>query len=780
MAFNTGNPIGSTDARDLSDNAQNFDDAINDRTNQTWTDRLGVARKTVWGAFSEITYKTPVAYATGISFLTTDANKTVENAGVVYAPLNSALPFTTSGTFSGGDDTRFYPVQDKNNVIRVTTVSAMEALTATSGTQVLVSGSPFKYDGTNWQPTGQVWADAFGNDLQAAGNWMKLDTSRIVYLRDGATYELLADTEYFLARIKCDGLATVVTKEGTILRYDNAVDGSDVFDVEGIQFIVEGNRDSEDLTESPFVYAASASSLKMLRFKRCVAKAIYIPGNYSSWSDTTGKTRAAGFLIATCDDSEVSDISHYGFSLFYMLTPDTSQAIHKESGIHGFNCQTNVFLRVEAGRLEFKYGESLDLSIINTDDEQLFWTGKNEGRVTNGMDTLLSEANHSTKHLVRNISGINNIERSAYLQGSNIDAFGFYDRGSLSGANVKSGVSLQTNNVIRGLTSIDIKNPSANLQFYGENNIFVKDVMSRQTEDSTVRVLSISDFGLSGDVTMTFQGGVITNGAVGFYLSNDYRIESLSISDYEFINVYQGSAGRASVLEYRTGDLLDIGKIQLENLVHTVDKGITGSQLPNASYAFKNCEEIYINNCTGVSGRIPFNCDNVDYAKITNCNFEIRSNVSEEAAFNVLDDSSFVATKFDFVIDILGAFATADNKVLSVKVARNQETGMVKCIDYWTEIKAGLTPPSNATSFQSLVDLTGYSFRVSAFRDGDSITFDYDGIAAATSNVVINGSLFSNTSNSLFRVYINDGVVVLRTGSTSLTVGDISIRVSRL
>jgi len=133
MAFNTGNPIGSTDARDLSDNAQNFDQAINQRNAPTWTDRLGVTRKTVFGAFQEITYKAPVAYAAGISFLTTDANKTVEDDGVIYAPLNSALPFTTSGTFSGDDDARFYPVQDKNNVIRVTSIAAMEAYSAPVG-----------------------------------------------------------------------------------------------------------------------------------------------------------------------------------------------------------------------------------------------------------------------------------------------------------------------------------------------------------------------------------------------------------------------------------------------------------------------------------------------------------------------------------------------------------------------------------------------------------------------------------------------------------------------
>ena len=131
--YNTGNPIGSTDPRDLYDNAENFDKAVNDRTAATWTDRLGVARKTVFGAFQDITYKTPEAYAVGLSFLTTDANKTVEESGVVYAPLNSALPFTTSGTFVGGDDAKFYPVQDKNNVIRVTSVASMAAYAAPVG-----------------------------------------------------------------------------------------------------------------------------------------------------------------------------------------------------------------------------------------------------------------------------------------------------------------------------------------------------------------------------------------------------------------------------------------------------------------------------------------------------------------------------------------------------------------------------------------------------------------------------------------------------------------------
>lgn len=42
-------------------------------------------------------YQVPVAYTTGIAM--TAVNQTVSYSGSVYAPLDSALPFTTSGTF---------------------------------------------------------------------------------------------------------------------------------------------------------------------------------------------------------------------------------------------------------------------------------------------------------------------------------------------------------------------------------------------------------------------------------------------------------------------------------------------------------------------------------------------------------------------------------------------------------------------------------------------------------------------------------------------------------
>jgi hypothetical protein len=50
--YNTGNPIGSTDARDLYDNAENLDHAVNTELPE-FVDRLGVTRKSLAGIQSE-------------------------------------------------------------------------------------------------------------------------------------------------------------------------------------------------------------------------------------------------------------------------------------------------------------------------------------------------------------------------------------------------------------------------------------------------------------------------------------------------------------------------------------------------------------------------------------------------------------------------------------------------------------------------------------------------------------------------------------------------------
>jgi len=53
--YNTGNPLGSAAVKDLYDNAENFDSALNDPAADSWTDRLGRVRKTWSGMERQFT-----------------------------------------------------------------------------------------------------------------------------------------------------------------------------------------------------------------------------------------------------------------------------------------------------------------------------------------------------------------------------------------------------------------------------------------------------------------------------------------------------------------------------------------------------------------------------------------------------------------------------------------------------------------------------------------------------------------------------------------------------
>lgn len=121
----TTNPVPSTDPSDLLFNAGKLDEVVNG-SGGTYTDRLGVTRRTLGGIDAEAEtrmdaidsaaiaqrdniqdaadlvlaaagYAPPVAYAAGITL--TLQTQTVSHNGDTYAPKQSELPFTTSGTF---------------------------------------------------------------------------------------------------------------------------------------------------------------------------------------------------------------------------------------------------------------------------------------------------------------------------------------------------------------------------------------------------------------------------------------------------------------------------------------------------------------------------------------------------------------------------------------------------------------------------------------------------------------------------------------------------------
>ncbi|MCK6991618.1 phage tail protein [Enterobacter asburiae] len=71
--YNTGNPIGSYDPRDLYDNSQNLDQAANDTSNETWKDRLGKSRRT-WQGLEVMVSSSAAAFGyitlVGVNFTT--------------------------------------------------------------------------------------------------------------------------------------------------------------------------------------------------------------------------------------------------------------------------------------------------------------------------------------------------------------------------------------------------------------------------------------------------------------------------------------------------------------------------------------------------------------------------------------------------------------------------------------------------------------------------------------------------------------------------------------
>lgn len=107
--YNTGNPVGSVDVRDLYDNSENLD-YFSIGPLDAYPDRLGVMRQSLQGIRNASQYVDLGPYAAGLVF--TSRNQVFSYLGEFYAPGPSiALPYTTSGA-GAGEIANFRPVGD--------------------------------------------------------------------------------------------------------------------------------------------------------------------------------------------------------------------------------------------------------------------------------------------------------------------------------------------------------------------------------------------------------------------------------------------------------------------------------------------------------------------------------------------------------------------------------------------------------------------------------------------------------------------------------------------
>lgn len=155
MTFNTNNPLGSTDPRDLSDNAENLDRFTNGNES-SYPDRISNPRKSWAGMESEFNADQAARdtafnnflsssgyvgtgtggaiedYAAGIEI--TQYNQIIRESGEFYrAKASLSLPYTTTGTWVGDDETRFVSVGDAalrqelgSGILRANALSTLE------------------------------------------------------------------------------------------------------------------------------------------------------------------------------------------------------------------------------------------------------------------------------------------------------------------------------------------------------------------------------------------------------------------------------------------------------------------------------------------------------------------------------------------------------------------------------------------------------------------------------------------------------------------------------
>ncbi|HGM7524774.1 TPA: hypothetical protein ACKQG3_003950 [Pseudomonas aeruginosa] len=106
--YTTGNPLGSKGPRDLYDNAENFDAAMNDRVNTTWNDRFGVTRPTLKGYEEQFNSflagsgfeNPPLIYVDGSPLTVDRATQIIDRGGNLYSvKLPSSFPVVLSGNW---------------------------------------------------------------------------------------------------------------------------------------------------------------------------------------------------------------------------------------------------------------------------------------------------------------------------------------------------------------------------------------------------------------------------------------------------------------------------------------------------------------------------------------------------------------------------------------------------------------------------------------------------------------------------------------------------------
>lgn len=282
------------------------------------TTRLGDTSDTLNGRLKKLGYMPPITYAGGISFAALDNVKTIEEAGVIYAPKPSVLPFTTSGTFIGDDDARFFVVQgavtsmlaaefaDVANMISATTTSGISidwadylgrnVTTVVNNTTSNKGGK--EYVITNVNPGGLsvlvsgIWQ---GKNHDLGGGFYALNNDQVINAYDlgcvdaGASFVNDSQPALFAARVLTDNIVIPKNENGLLIGSTNFTGIDQNYTGDGSirepHFVTKANFGASSVALQP----SGTVTMGNLNFKGSVDAPVSISSYYPSDAGTALK-----------------------------------------------------------------------------------------------------------------------------------------------------------------------------------------------------------------------------------------------------------------------------------------------------------------------------------------------------------------------------------------------------------------------------------------------------------------------------------------------------------